>query len=110
MKKYDFEYKAKVLSDGHLSCPERVKKRLHLSNGDEIKVILLNEWPTKLTKEGGDSKPWDKFEKIERKEVSFAKLPVCGIWADRENMKESVGWVNQLRKDAKKRQRRLGLE
>ena len=104
------EYQAKVLSDGHLSCPESIKRKLHLSNGSEIKVILLNEWSTESTKEGENSKLIGKQEKPKRKEVSFAELPVCGIWADREDMKESVQWVNHLRVDVKERQRRLGLE
>lgn len=34
------EYKAKVLPDGHLSCPEDVKKKLCLLNGAEVKVII----------------------------------------------------------------------
>ncbi len=94
----NIEYNAKVLSDGHLSCPENIKRKLHLSNGSEIKVILLRL--TEPTKECNNSK----------KEASFAELPVCGIWADREDMKESTEWVNRLRAGVNDRQRRLGFE
>ncbi|MDI6735655.1 MAG: hypothetical protein QME42_05605 [bacterium] len=104
------EYKARVLPDGHLSCPENIKKKLHLSNGSEIKVILLNKWSTEFIKEGESSKSRDKLEKIEREKNSFAELSVCGIWADCEDMKNGVDWVNQLRADVNDRQRRLGLE
>ncbi|MEK7274092.1 MAG: hypothetical protein AAB110_02445 [Candidatus Desantisbacteria bacterium] len=104
------EYKARVLPDGHLSCPENIKRKLHLSNGSEIKVILLNKWSTELSKEGENPESVNKLEKPERKKTSFAELPVCGIWADRYDMEESVVWVNQLRADVNDRQRRLGLE
>ena len=58
------EYKAKVLSDGHLSCPEKIKRRLHLSNGSEIKVILLSKLSIGSIKEMENSKAWDNLEKI----------------------------------------------
>ena len=34
------EYQAEILSDGHLSCPEELKKRLHLSSGSVVKVSI----------------------------------------------------------------------
>ncbi len=45
------EYKGKILQDGHLSCPDEVKKRLHLTNGSAVKVAvspLKEEQITKL--------------------------------------------------------------
>ena len=104
------EYYADVLSDGHISLPQRAVEELCLSKGKKVKVILLSEWLNESTKEDENSKLRDKMEKLKRKEISFAELSVCGIWADREDMKESVGWVNQLRADVNERQGRLGLE
>jgi len=34
------EYKGKILQDGNLSCPDEVKKRLHLTNGSAVKVAV----------------------------------------------------------------------
>jgi len=34
------EYKAKILSDGHLSLPDNIKERLHLKSDDIVKVIV----------------------------------------------------------------------
>lgn len=37
------KYNAKLLSDGHLSCPHEVVKRLKLQVGSQVKVIIDKE-------------------------------------------------------------------
>jgi hypothetical protein len=44
------EYKGKILQDGHLSCPDEVKKRLHLTNGSPVKVAISPLKEEQLTK------------------------------------------------------------
>jgi hypothetical protein len=41
MKMETIEYKGEILSDGHLSCPDEVKRKLHLTNGSKVKVSIL---------------------------------------------------------------------
>lgn len=65
------EYKAKVLPDGHLSCPEDIKKRLRLSNGTEVKVIISVE------------------RKISESETE-KKTGFCGIWQDDRDAQEII--------------------
>ena len=43
------EYKAKILSDGHLSFPDNIRERLHLKSDDMVKVIVtkvINKKPS----------------------------------------------------------------
>ena len=35
------EYEGKILPDGHLSCPDELKKHFHLSNGSMVRVSIL---------------------------------------------------------------------
>ena len=44
------EYKAKVLNDGHLSCPDNVKQQLHLTNGSTVKVVVVTAVKGKISK------------------------------------------------------------
>ncbi|MEW6609274.1 MAG: hypothetical protein AB1414_17830 [bacterium] len=69
----NIEYKAKVLSDGHLSCPVDIKKKLHLSNGSEVKVIIVEQEQIDYT-----------IPKTEE------RTGLCGIWQDDRNAKEII--------------------
>ncbi len=60
------EYKAKVLPDGHLSCPEGIKKKLRLSNGSAVKVIIVIE-----------ETPLVSYKSLSGPEE---KTGFCGIW------------------------------
>jgi len=54
----EIEYKAKLLPDGHLSCPKTVVDRLKLQAGIQVRVII------------------DNLEEIPRKAVSlYGKFP-----------------------------------
>ena len=44
------EYKGKLLPDGHLSCPDEVKKQLHLTNGSRVKVAISPLEQERITK------------------------------------------------------------
>jgi hypothetical protein len=70
----NIEYKAKVLPDGHLSCPPvDIKKKLHLSNGSEIKVIIVGQEQTGHTIPNTEE-----------------KTGLCGIWQDERDAKEII--------------------
>ena len=43
------------------------------------------------------------------KSCPLGKLPICGMWSDHEDIKDSVEWVNRLRADVQKREKELGL-
>lgn len=45
----------------------------------------------------------------EDKSHLLGKLPICGMWLDHEDIKDSVEWVNRLRADVQKREKELGL-
>ncbi len=70
------EYKAKILPDGHLSCPEGIKRKLHLSNGIEVKVIISveKEIPT-----------IPNSISVTEKRTGF-----CGIWQDDREAQEII--------------------
>ena len=44
------EYKGKIFQDGHLSCPDEVKKRLHLINRSPVKVAISPLKEEQITK------------------------------------------------------------
>ncbi|MEW6606707.1 MAG: hypothetical protein AB1414_04510 [bacterium] len=48
------EYRGEVLSDGHLSCPQKVKKHLHLFNGSRVKVVISLLKQEKVTQANND--------------------------------------------------------
>ena len=39
----------------------------------------------------------DESSKTDEKDVEFSKMPFIGMWADREDMQDSVAWVRKLR-------------
>lgn len=39
----------------------------------------------------------DESIKTDEKHVEFRKMPFIGMWADREDMQDSVAWVRKLR-------------
>lgn len=53
------EYKGKILSDGHISCPDEVKRRLYLTNGSIVKVAISPTKQGQITKLKGI---WDGIE------------------------------------------------
>ena len=63
------EYKAKILSDGHLSLPDNIKERLHLKSDDIVKVIV-----TKVV----NKKPSERF------------LATFGSWEDERTAEEII--------------------
>lgn len=73
------EYKASVLPDGHLSCPENVKQRLGLVNGTEVKVIIISS-----------DAPGEKTEKMVKRSVSQKGTGICGIWQDERDAEEII--------------------
>ncbi|MCL0088823.1 hypothetical protein M1O54_00410 [Dehalococcoidia bacterium] len=78
------EYKAKVLADGHLSCPESVKERLHLEEGVEVKVVM----------EIDDSRePLEKETGLTPREGTG----LCGIWKDDRSAEEIIGDIYSSR-------------
>lgn len=38
------EYDAKILSDGHLPLPDKIKERLHLKSDDTVKIVITKEY------------------------------------------------------------------
>lgn len=82
------EYKAKVLPDGHLSCPEDIKKKLSLSNGAEVKVII--------SVGGRTSVPHYKSPS-ETEEVTG----LCGAWQDDRDAEEIIQEIYSSRKGFK---------
>ncbi len=68
------EYKAQLLPDGHLSCPERVKKQLHLTNGSKVKVVVSLLEERRVTKLKG---LWHGVE-ITEEEINTARGEMWG--------------------------------
>lgn len=63
------EYDAKILSDGHLPLPNKIKERLHLKPEDTAKVILVK---------GYAQKPSERF------------LKTFGSWDDKWTAEEII--------------------
>jgi hypothetical protein len=68
------EYKGKILSDGHISCPDEVKKRLHLTNGSIVKVAISPSKQERITKLKGI---WDGIE-ITDEDIRVARKEMWG--------------------------------
>lgn len=71
------EYKAKVLPDGHLSCPESIKKNLHLKEGFEVKIVMEIESAREVH---------GKEEAL----TSNDSTGLCGIWKDERIAEEII--------------------
>ena len=68
------EYKAQLLPDGHLSCPERVKKQLRLTNGSQVKVLISSLEERQVIKLKG---LWCGVE-IAEEEIDIARKEMWG--------------------------------
>jgi hypothetical protein len=82
------KFKAVVTKTGKLKIPPR----LVLPQG-QVEVIVLNE-------NGTNAKNISKFS---RRRKPLSKEPALGMWADREEMTDSVAYVNSLRKKLEQR-------
>ncbi|MFH1561970.1 MAG: hypothetical protein ABIF11_00930 [Nitrospirota bacterium] len=72
----NIEYQARILPDGHLSCPENIKKRLMVLNGTEFKVIINVE-----------EKGFTPFTLVSEPEE---KTGLCGVWQDDRDAEEII--------------------
>jgi len=84
---------SEYLEDGHLFVPLDVVKKLGLKKGTKLELSI------RTITEG----------KEKRKRKPFSKLGVCGIWKDRQDMKNSIEWVDDIRKQWLKRGKELGI-
>jgi bifunctional DNA-binding transcriptional regulator/antitoxin component of YhaV-PrlF toxin-antitoxin module len=76
-------YIAKVLPDGHLSLPEEIKEKMGLTANTRVKVVL------------------------EREAQREKALEAFGSWAEREDIKDGVAYVEAIRAGWDKRTARL---
>lgn len=76
-------YTAKVLSDGHLSLPENVKKEMGLVVNSTVKITL---------------------EKNTRREEA---VKAFGVWSKRGDIKDGVEYVEGIRTGWEKRTKRI---
>ncbi|MBU0701686.1 hypothetical protein KKE26_10430 [bacterium] len=76
------EYYAEILPDGHISLPQDTISELWLSRGKKIKVILLNEWASKLEKESENFNPWDKLEEL--------GLKITKLWKSEKHSRQLI--------------------
>jgi hypothetical protein len=80
------EYKGKILQDGHLSCPNEVKKRLHLTSGSAVKVAVSPLKEGKITKLKGI---WQGVE-ISAEDIRAAREEMWGMLGrKRSHLRES---------------------
>ncbi|MDE0425446.1 hypothetical protein F4Y59_01425 [Candidatus Poribacteria bacterium] len=87
-----------IIEDGKVNNGHIVlSKPLSLPEGTEVRVQIEL---TDLTSVSGD----DNQNKDSNESEDFANLPCFGMWADREDMRDSVAW---LRKEREKWQQRL---
>lgn len=77
-------------------------KELRESLADIIDQVAIGGKRFEITKFGKRRAvlvPIDQTpKKSQKKYVDFSKLPACGMWKDREDMKDPVKWVNDLRR------------
>ena len=72
-------YIAKVLPDGHLSLPEEIKEKMGLTANTRVKVVL------------------------EREAQREKALEAFGTWSEREDIKDGVEYVEEIRAGWNKR-------
>lgn len=72
----NIEYPARILPDGHISCPENIKNKLKMLNGTEFKVIINVE-----------EESFTPFILLEKSEE---KTGLCGIWQDDRDAEEII--------------------
>ncbi len=75
------------VSNGHIV----LSKPLSLPEGTEVRVRIEPVDPVPV--DGDDSQNTDSDESED-----FANQPFFGMWADREDMRDSVAWVQKQRK------------
>jgi hypothetical protein len=69
---------------------------LLLPEGTEVRVKIEPVDPVPVNKDDGQNTDSNESE-------DFANLPCFGMWADREDMRDSVAWVRKQREKWKER-------
>ncbi len=82
---------SEIEEDGKVRLPKEVMEQLHLKAGMRVKLSI------------------EYMESEEREKWAFSELSICGMWADREDMKDSAEWVKALRSQEEKRLKEMGL-
>ena len=67
---------------------------LSLPEGTEIRVKIEPVDPVPVNKDDGQNTDSNESE-------DFANLPCFGMWADREDMRDSVAWLRNQRENNK---------
>ena len=80
------------ISDGRIV----LSKPLSLPEGTEVRVQIEPVDPALVSNDDSQDKDSDDSE-------DFANLPCFGMWADREDMRDSVEWVRKQREKWKER-------
>ncbi len=73
-----------------IQISDNLMKRLPKNQSDieEVLKLGLAEYEVKQ----------ETLKRVKRKIRSIKDYPVCGMWADREDMVDSSGWVKGIRK------------
>ena len=74
------------ISNGHIV----LSKPLSLPEGTEVRVQIEPVDPVIVSNNDSQDKDSNESE-------DFANLPCFGMWADREDMRDSVAWVRKQR-------------
>ena len=80
------------ISNGHIV----LSKPLSLPEGTEVRVQIEPVDPVIVSDADSQDKGSDESE-------DFANQPFFGMWADREDMRDSVAWVQKQREKWKER-------
>ena len=88
---------ALIIEEGTISNGRIVlSKPLSLPEGTEVRVQIEPVDPAIVSDDDSQDKDSDESE-------DFANLPCFGMWADREDMRDSVEWVRKQREKWKER-------
>ena len=80
-----------IVEEGTISNGRIVlSKLLSLPEGTEVRVQIEPVDPAIVSDDDSQDKDSDESEE-------FANLPCFGMWADREDMRDSVAWVRKQR-------------
>ena len=80
------------VNNGHIV----LSKPLSLPEGTEVRVQIEPVDPASVSDNDGQDKDSDASE-------DFANQPFFGMWADREDMRDSVAWLRKQREKWKER-------
>ena len=80
------------VNNGHIV----LSKPLSLPEGTEVRVQIEPVDPAAVSDDDGQDKDSDESE-------DFANQSFFGMWADREDMRDSVAWVRKQRGEWKER-------